>query len=269
MPLPSINVNTRDKNETLPRASWKCLRFCRISPTHSRFCKLARKTDDLWIIKMCLGVDNGCGSIKSLLDAKTPSPDLGFGQRSPDHGLVRVRINTQRLTNIEILVKAVVHVKCSFSKRQPLLADAELNVGEVGGIVGPGERMGGMARAPGNGGIKPAWVVDEGGRSAHVFEVACGVLHVADAAGEAKAACFLLIAQRHIPDVLIEGGREEKAIADGCVVTHEVAAQGIHIVGDLTPGQVADDGGFRQIQTDAEGIVVMDRGIIHLASEVD
>ena len=55
----------------------------RIASAHIRFNKVARISDNFRIIKMRLGVEDGCSSIKSLFDAKTPATHFGTGQRCP------------------------------------------------------------------------------------------------------------------------------------------------------------------------------------------
>src|SRR5262245_959128 len=58
---------------------------------------------------------------------------------------------------------------------------------------------------------------------------------VADATGKTKDIGVLLIAQRHIPNV-VHGCGWEKAVDDGRIVANEIAGQRIHIMGDLARG---------------------------------
>src|SRR5262249_44903435 len=146
-------LDPRTDHQRLPRSRRECRGVRWISAAHSGCQKIARISDDLGIIEMYLGVDKCRRRIEPLFHTKTPAANLSVRQGSPDHRQIAIRIYAQRLANIEILIKSVVCIKCSFAKRQPLLADAQLQIIKMGERAGPAEGVRGGARPAGNRGV--------------------------------------------------------------------------------------------------------------------
>src|SRR5690242_11747544 len=119
--------------------------------------------------------------------------------------------------------------------------------------------MPGIANAAGKREVEARWVVNQGCRASQIREFAPAVLHVADAAGETEGIGLLLISERDIPDIVIYGRGEKKTVENWRVVANEITAQRINIMGDLAPSQVGNNGGFCQIQSDSESVIVVNR----------
>jgi len=84
---------------------------------------------------MRLGIEEQVGRIDGLLEAEAPASDLRINQRPPLRLLLRLRVDAENLADVEVFVNAVIDVERGLAGGEPLLADAELDIIEVGIIA--------------------------------------------------------------------------------------------------------------------------------------